>query len=200
MIDLYKYAKKNSFYKYLIKNFLRINIDLLSEPFFFNHKIDLKIEKNFFYEYQRKFPITKWGGSNTKEHYQSNHDLQKLKYFKEPIKKLENYLNLEIKKKIIENNSIGKFKIKSLWFTIQKKNEGHSLHNHPKSIISGIYYFSIDHNKGGEIEIFKENNKIIHSPQSDDLLIFHSNIYHSVKPYMGDNDRISIAWDAIYTF
>ena len=200
MIDLYKYAKKNSFYKYLIKNFLRINIDLLSEPFFFNHKIDLKIKKNFFYEYQRKFPITKWSGSNIKEHYQSNHDLQKLKCFQEPIKKIENYLNLEIKKKIIENNSIGKFKIKSLWFTIQKKNQGHSLHNHPKSIISGVYYFSIDHNKGGEIEIFKENNKIIHSPQSDDLLLLHSNIYHSVKPYMGDNDRISIAWDAIYTF
>ena len=123
-----------------------------------------------------------------------------MKYFKEPIKKLENYLNLEIKKKIIGNNFIGKFKIKSLWFTIQKKDEGHSLHNHPKSIISGIYYFSIDHNKGGEIEIFKENNKIIHSPQSDDLLLLHSDIYHSVKPYIGDNDRIAIAWDAIYTF
>ena len=102
MIDLYKYAKKNSFYKYLIKNFLRINIDLLSEPFFFNHKIDLKIKKNFFYEYQRKFPITKWSGSNIKEHYQSNHDLTKLSEMKELIKNSEKILNTEVKYKIFE--------------------------------------------------------------------------------------------------
>ena len=200
MFDLFKYSKKNKLFHFLINTILRIDTNKLSEPIYHQGNIDLGFKENFFYEYMKNFPITKWGGTNIKEHYQSNHNLQKFKELKEQIKKLENYLNSTIKKDLLRLNSIGRFKIKSLWFTIQKKNEGHSLHNHPKSVLTGVYYINVDIDKGGEIEIFKENNKIEYQPKKNDLLVFHSDIYHAVKPYYGNNNRIAVAWDAIYTF
>ena len=45
-----------------------------------------------------------------------------------------------------------------------------------------------------------DNKKVKHTPQKNDLLIFNSSVHHSVNPYFGKNDRIAIAWDAIYTF
>ena len=62
-----------------------------------------QLEDSFFYDYMKKYPITKWGGSdNNKEHYQSNHDLNKLKILKKPIQQIEEILNNEVKKKILE--------------------------------------------------------------------------------------------------
>tara|TARA_Y100000817_G_C16763192_1_gene502622 strand:- start:334 stop:936 length:603 start_codon:yes stop_codon:yes gene_type:complete len=199
VIDLVKYSNKNILTNFIIKKILRIDTSYLSKPFFFKKNIELNIDDNFFYDYLNKNSITKWSGENSPEHYQSNHDLQKLDYFKRPIKLLENYLNTEIKQNIFKDNQFGKFKIKSLWFTIQKINQGHSKHNHPKSALSGVYYHQIDKNSGGSIEVFLEKEKIEYSPKKNDLIIFNSDTYHSVKPYNGINDRIAIAWDAIYT-
>ena len=63
-----------------------------------------------------------------------------------------------------------------------------------------IMYSEIDNNSGGEINLDLENEKITYLPQKNDLLIFNSTVHHSVNPYFGNNDRIAIAWDAIYTF
>ena len=52
---------------------------------------------------------------------------------------------------------IGRFKIKNFWFSIQKKNTLHPSHNHPKSVLSGVYYFKIDNNSGGEINLDLES-------------------------------------------
>tara|TARA_B100000029_G_scaffold404910_1_gene405051 strand:+ start:1244 stop:1846 length:603 start_codon:yes stop_codon:yes gene_type:complete len=200
MIDLYKYSKKNRFYNYLINNLFGVKTELLSKPFFYSGNIKLDIKKNFFYDYKKKFPITKWIDMNNREHYQSNHDLQKLNIFKQSISLIENFLNQKIKNNLLGFSFIGKFKVKSLWFTIQKKNEGHQSHNHPKSILSGVYYFSIDEDKGGEIEILMDGQTICHKPKVNDIIIFHSDTYHSVKPYHGKNDRIALVWDAVYSF
>ena len=69
----------------------------------------------------KNFPITKWGGTNIKEHYQSNHNLQKFKELKEQIKKLENYLNSTIKKDLLRLNSIGNSKLKVCGLQFKKK-------------------------------------------------------------------------------
>ena len=199
MLDLYKYSKKNKFYFYLIKNFLGVKTESLEKSFFHSSSIELDVQKDFFYDYKKKNPITKWCDMNNREHYQSNHDLQKLKVFKNSLISIEHFMNNEIKNNVMGINFLGKFRVKNLWFTIQSENEGHASHNHPKSILSGVYYFSIDENKGGEIEILNENEKINHKPKKNDIIIFHSNIYHSVKPYIGKNDRIALVWDAIYT-
>ncbi|WP_415321432.1 putative 2OG-Fe(II) oxygenase [Candidatus Pelagibacter sp. Uisw_092] len=87
-----------------------------------------------------------------------------------------------------------------MWFSIQKKNEIHPPHNHPKSVLSGVYYIKIDKNSGGAINIDSKSEKIKYLPDKNDLLIFDSSTYHSVDVYNGKNDRISVAWDAIYSF
>lgn len=201
MIDIYKYSKKNTIYNFFFTKILRIDIDCLSRPFFYKENINLEFNEIFFYNYFDNNPITKWSGNiNNRQHYQSNHDLQKLKDLKKPINILEKFLNKAIKCKIFKKNTIGRFKIKNIWFTIQKKNEGHSLHNHPKSILSGVFYFKVDKDSGGEINLHFENKKIEFKVQKNDLLMFNSHVFHSVNPYFGKNDRIAIAWDATYTF
>jgi hypothetical protein len=200
MIDLVKYSKKNKFFEFLIINIFKINICKLDQIFFFKKNLDLGFNEIFFYDYIKKNPDTKWSSNLANHHYQSNHDLQKLNDFKKPIIQIENFLNKEVKYKIFDGECFGKFRIKSIWFTIQKNNQGVPKHNHPKSILSGVYYYKVDYNKGGEIEIFNNEKIIEHKPLKNDIIIFHSNIYHSVKPYFGQNDRIAIAWDAIYTF
>ena len=199
MIDLFKYSNRNKFFNFIIQKIFKLDNKNLSKPFFYKKNINLEFNNDFFYDYLNNNKITKWGGQNSGEHYQSNHDLQKLDNLKKSIKLLEKYLNTEIKGKIFENSKIGRFKIKSLWFTIQKANQGHSKHNHPKSLLSGVYYHQVDENNGGELEIFSQEKKIEYSPKKNDLIIFNSETYHSVKAYYGKNDRIAIAWDAIYT-
>ncbi len=201
MIDLYKYSKKNKFYKFIIHKILNIDTSLMSKNFYYKDNLDLNFEESFFYNYQHNNSITKWmQAPYNNQHYQSEHDLNKLKELKKQVKSIENFMNTKIKPKILNINSIGKFKIKSMWFTIQKKNEAHSSHNHPKSILSGVYYFNIDNDCGGAINIELEKEKIKCVPKKNDFLVFNSNTFHSVDAYNGKNDRIAVAWDAIYSF
>ncbi len=199
MIDLFKYSIRNKFFSFIVKNIFKLDNRNLLKPFFFKKNINLEFNNNFFYEYLNNNKITKWSGQNVGEHYQSNHDLQKLNNLKRPIYLLEKYLNNEIKYKIFVNSKIGRFKIKSMWFTLQKANQSVPKHNHPKSLISGVYYHQVEENMGGELEIFSENKKIVYFPKKNDLIIFNSETFHSVKVYSGHNDRIAVAWDAIYT-
>ena len=201
MVDILKYSKKNKIYKFIITKILRINIQLLSKPLFLKYNIDLNLNENFFYEYKKKYPLTKWTTiEESGLRYQSNHDLNNLAEMNEPVKILEKILNTEVKKNVLNLKMIGRFKIKNFWFSMQKENTAHPSHNHPKSVLSGVYYFKIDNNSGGEINLDLGSKKVKHAPQKNDLLIFNSHLYHSVNDYLGKNDRIAIAWDAIYTF
>ena len=200
MIDLLKYSKKNFLFRFIITKILFIDIDLLDKNIFLDFNLKIIIDKNFFYDYQKKFPQTKWMQmSNASKFYQSNHDLIKIKELSIAKKKFEELLNNEVKSRIFKKKTLGKFKIKSMWFTIQKKNEGHHYHNHPKSIYSGVFYVDFKENSGGEIILDIENNKKVYAPKKNDLIIFNSSIFHSVNPYLSDVDRIAVAWDAIYT-
>ena len=200
MIDLYKYSKKNKLFEYIVFRILKIDINFLTRPLFSQFSVDINFDRNFFYDYKKKFPETKWMKfKNALKFYQSNHDLEKYKEMKFAKKSFEKLLNKDVKKNIFKKNIIGKFKIKNMWFTIQGKNEGHHSHNHPKSILSGVYYFEVQRDSGGEINLELENKKITYSPKKNDLIIFNSSVFHSVNPYLGDKDRIAVAWDAIYT-
>jgi len=200
-LDLYKYSKKNLVYKFLIKKILRINVELLKKDFLHFDNIDLEFKESFFYEYYKKNPTTDWVGNiNERDHYQSNHNLQSKDEFYKPVRKLESFLNRKIKEKLFIKNMNGKFKIKNMWFTIQKKNEDHSIHNHPKSILSGVSYFKIEEKKGGELILYKKDKKITFMPKKNDLVIFNSETMHSVNSFIGESDRIAVAWDAIYSF
>jgi len=200
-LDLYKYSKKNLVYKFLIKKILRINVELLKKDFLHFDNIDLEFKESFFYEYYKKNPTTDWVGNiNERDHYQSNHNLQSKDEFYKPVRKLESFLNKKIKEKLFIKNMNGKFRIKNMWFTIQKKNEDHSIHNHPKSILSGVSYFKIEEKKGGELILYKKDKKITFMPKKNDLVIFNSETMHSVNSFIGESDRIAVAWDAVYSF
>ncbi len=201
MIDIYKYQKKNYFFKYLISNILNINVDNLKKPFFFKTNYEINFDVNFFYRYKKEFPQTKWMKiENSHKFYQSNHDLQNYNEMKIAKKKFEEILNKEIKIQIFKRKNIGKFKIKNMWFTIQSKNVGHESHNHPKSILSGVYYINVEKDFGGELNLTLNNNQKTFVPTKYDLIVFNSSVFHSVSPYLGNRDRIAVAWDAVYTF
>ena len=71
MIDLYKYSKKNKLYSYLIKNILGVKTDTLDKSFFYSDNIDLELNEDFFYDYKRENPYTKWSDMNNREQYSS---------------------------------------------------------------------------------------------------------------------------------
>ena len=78
MLDLVKYAKKNKFYNYLIRNILSIDIDLLLSSFYHKDNFDLNFNENYFYEYRKKNIKNRWTSRpNITINYQSEHNLNK---------------------------------------------------------------------------------------------------------------------------
>ena len=234
ILDLVKKSQKNLIWNFLNKNLFNINLNKFLYPSIFIYKFKkLNIRLDDLYYYADKFPSTKW--QKYKEAYQSNHDLQNSKIFINTKIEVENFLNISIRPFFIQNSSVGKFKIKSLWFVIMKKNTFHHMHFHPKSTLSGVIYLKKENNLDGKLKILipKNNigeykhqnlstfqnhdpslidlreNKIKQSsfrgntfefnPQINDMIVFNSYFYHWVDDYNDLTDRISIAWDAVYT-
>ena len=235
MFDLLKINKKNFILKFILKILFRFDQDNFFFPKIF--KIDVKISKinsDFFTNYHKKFKKNKY--SNTKNLFQSVHDIHKIKDFVELRLKIEEILNKKIKNFFLQKNVKGVFKIKSMWFVIMKKDSIHRIHIHPKSTLSGIFYFKVKKNTGGKttflipnfnkkfydkliprkytskktnLIILKKNNVVekkilqkkeyILEPRENNMVIFNSYLFHGVKKYNYKKDRISIAWDAVYT-
>lgn len=95
------------------------------------------------------------------------------------------------------------------WFNYAKKNQYHPLHIHPNSIISGVFYFNVDDNDGiefsksmsdmfcivpSEIHAFNMQSTKI-SVEKGDLILFPSNLIHSVAKINSDYQRISLAFN-----
>jgi len=239
MIDLVKKSKSNFIWNYIAVKLLKLNFDNFLYPKIFLKKLD-KIEINIdeLYFYTKNFPETKWmkeAQIMNNSAYQSNHDLQKNKKFFHVKSQIENFLNQNVKKYFLNNNSVGKFAVKNMWFVIMKENTTHHIHNHPKSVLSGVIYVKKKSNEGklkvlipkfnkekySQKELssfineetilinFDENKKEEESyintqnykfnPDERDMIVFNSYLYHSVENYSDKDDRISLAWDAIYT-
>ena len=239
MIDILKKSFKSKIWRLFSNNFLNIELSKLLAPRIFlsnikNHNFNIEN----IYNYAKKNPDTKWNMPSGA--YQSNHDLQGNKDFFELKKAIENHLNLEVKKKIFKKKTIGKFRVKSMWFVIMKENTDHHMHLHPKSALSGVMYLKLDKpNASSALKIlvpnlnldkysldifgyststfnddfFKEKTELNSNnknhfldkkiyefiPSENDMIIFNSYMYHWVDRYSGEEDRISLAWDAIYT-
>lgn len=100
--------------------------------------------------------------------------------------------------------------ISTSWLTFTNKDEWHHRHNHPNSLISGVFYLSVDPNIDS-ITFHKEHYYGIHlgsAVQNEynssectfmvaagDLLLFPSYLMHSVKNAQGDHTRISLAFN-----
>jgi uncharacterized protein (TIGR02466 family) len=108
----------------------------------------------------------------------------------------------------ITNTSI---KITQSWLNYTKLNGFHHEHDHPNSIISGVFYFSADKSK--DIISFRKNDykqiQILYKEANDyntmqtdikvesgELILFPSNISHYVPQTENSKTRISLAFNS----
>jgi uncharacterized protein (TIGR02466 family) len=116
---------------------------------------------------------------------------------------------------IITQYSIpGKFYINPIWININGKKDFNMYHDHPRSILSGVFYIKTPKNCGDLVMInpmvqhqyyieptsikeFNEFNSFAWpvTAETNKLVIFPSWIPHYTMPNLSDEDRISIAFN-----
>ena len=235
IIDILKKSNKSKIWKFIFTKIIGINLSDLIFPKILLFKFkDFDFEIKNFYDYAKNNPQTKFM-NNKNEVYQSNHDIEKKTEFKNLKKEIENFLNEKLKNKIFRKPTFGKFKLKSMWFVIMKKNSTHDMHTHPKSAFTGVIYFKVNKNEISSAlkvlipnlnqnlykmshvneEVLNKKTKLINInnietelydkkifnfvPDNKDMIIFNSYMMHGIDKYVSNEDRIALAWDAVYT-
>ncbi len=117
-------------------------------------------------------------------------------------------------KKIINPLSKTKISITQSWINYTKKNGFHHEHEHPNSILSGVFYFTAEKDKDiisfrtnnfKQIQIFYKEANDYNTMQTDlkvetgDLVLFPSYIPHFVPPTQSTETRISLAFNSFYS-
>jgi uncharacterized protein (TIGR02466 family) len=94
------------------------------------------------------------------------------------------------------------------WFNKSIKNGKHHLHTHPSSLISGILYLT-SHETGPTVFRIKDPWKktdliaidgqykyVYVKPVAGKLILFPSNLIHSVDPFSEEGERYTLAFNA----
>jgi uncharacterized protein (TIGR02466 family) len=100
------------------------------------------------------------------------------------------------------------------WANVARKGHYHRMHNHPMSAWSGVYYVNgadevPGHPLSGVLELCDPRpytemvatpgspfgQRAIFRPEPGMMVLFPSWLYHFVNPYMGEGERISIAFN-----
>lgn len=79
----------------------------------------------------------------------------------------------------------------------------HNLSNYKNinfNILTNIETILTDIRFGLEVNKNLDKKIFVFNPKENEIIIFNSYLYHWVERYNDTEDRISIAWDAIYTF
>ena len=89
--------------------------------------------------------------------------------------------------------------IDEFWFNISKPGESTGWHDHKnRSLLSGVYYLKVPDN-AGNINFREKNGDQFHEwqirSQTGKMILFHSNIEHSVSKNRSKDNRISIAFN-----
>ena len=142
------------------------------------------------------------GNFKTKDSYLTRHEQLKnlVSFFKECI---DDYCNTII-------NSDQRLVITQLWGNRNPKGSKHHEHVHPNSILSGVFYLRQDP-KLPPIQFAKSNQEAMKlDPRkyntynaetfllpcvSGELILFPSNLRHSVPTNQGDEERISLSFN-----
>ena len=131
-----------------------------------------------------------------------------------PFLNLKNELDLKVKEyfdKIICPSNKVKPYITQSWLNYTKRNQYHHKHQHPNSLVSGVFYINADE-KLDKIKFFKEHtystitlptNKynLFNSTswwftvKTGDIVLFPSSLTHMVETKEGDNIRTSLAFN-----
>ena len=233
-IDIVKKSANSKLLKFFFHDILKINLKELTLPRIFIFKVDdLKFDIKTFYDYALKNPKTNYM-SDQIDTYQSDHNIEQKPEFERIKIQIEKFLDEELKKKVFGRKTLGKFKLKSMWFVIMKKNSHHNMHAHPKSAFTGVFYLKVNKNEtSGALKIIIPNynrkeynlgpfyddaiknktklsdekkeitttikNEIFDFvPDNNDMIVFNSYMIHGIEKYESKEDRIALAWDAVY--
>lgn len=183
-----------------------MNIDLLFPSFIATEKMPNQNILSDIYDLRSKdegINVSNEGGWHSK-------DITLL--FKDLFLQIEHRCNTLLSDFDIAGNS----KISSSWININKFKDFNRTHVHPGSFFSGVFYVKVPENSGSLI--FENpnqlannnfyglkllNNNMINSttyefcPTENDLVVFNSHLPHFVKANYSNEDRISIAFNAV---
>jgi len=131
----------------------------------------------------------------------------------DPLSDLKSFIDASIEKYTKEVfNTDHKFVITQSWITKNITDQSQGIHSHPGSIISGVFYIdcpknsgSIEFNRGKstfEIQINKNcqnqwmSDRYSVNPETGMLLLFPSNVLHSVNKNKSNDNRYSLAFNS----
>jgi len=96
------------------------------------------------------------------------------------------------------------------WLNYTETNQFHHKHQHPNSLVSGVFYINCD-DKFDKIKFFNQSYKTIKpeikewnlwnseswwfAVKTGDIILFPSSLTHMVETKQGDNTRISLAFN-----
>jgi len=175
-----------------------------------------KIDRGFtkqeleFVKQQKKHCTNNQGNINTKDNYILNRkEFKNIKKFLD--KHCKNYLDTVICPK----NNIEIY-ITQSWLNYTEANQYHHRHEHPNSVVSGVFYFDSDikndkilfsHSRGYQQirpTIDKTKFNVWNSEtwffpvETGNLFMFPSSTTHQVETKKGINTRISLAFNTFY--
>lgn len=130
--------------------------------------------------------------------------------FKKLKKELQDHIN-DYVEKIYTPEKNTKLYITQSWLNYTKETEYHHAHQHPNSIVSGVFYFNADV-KFDSIQFHKpdirktievipreyhhfNSDSWVFEVETGDLVLFPSHLKHNVKNKKGKNTRISLAFN-----
>jgi uncharacterized protein (TIGR02466 family) len=184
--------------------------------YFSNTYLYTKIDRGFtkqelqFVKEQKKHCTNNQGNINTKDNYILNR-----KEFKNIKKFLDKHCKDYLDTVICPKNNIELY-ITQSWLNYTEANQYHHKHEHPNSVVSGVFYFDSDikndkilfsHSKGYQQispEIDKEKFNLWNSGtwffpvETGNLFMFPSSTTHQVETKKGNNTRISLAFNTFY--
>ena len=215
-----KFSEEISFYRYFKKkkNYKKDILKIIYQPkiFIINFPIDTKEIIKKIYNYEILYQDNEYTNHGHQKVYQSPHNLNQNKKFKNISLLLENFIN----KKIMKFFSYKRLKLTRMWFVITKNLGIMKKHSHLNSDLSAVFYLRVDkdinhksglkiHNIMRNIEIYNYLNKkkifqktinkkksFVIKPKKNDLIIFNSYVEHSVENKNSKIvDRISLPFD-----
>ena len=144
------------------------------------------------------------GNTTSNDNYILNHN--SFKNLKEDLDlRVQDYFD----KIICPENNVKPY-ITQSWLNYTETNQYHHKHQHPNSLVSGVFYINCDE-KFDKIKFFKEDYKTIRpkiktwnlfnseswwfSVKTGDIILFPSSLVHMVENKEGTNTRISLAFN-----
>ena len=181
-------------------------IDSLFPTPIYRCKINRKLNKQelSFIDKNKVESYANQGNITSKDNYILNN--KEFKILKKEIDlRVQDYFD----KIISPSNDITPF-ITQSWLNYTETNQYHHKHQHPNSLISGVFYINCDE-KFDKIKFFKEEYSTIKleiknwnawnsqswwfSLATGDLILFPSSLTHMVETKQGSNTRISLAFN-----